>query len=356
MAFIDQLESLTSGEGHREFSGVVLVRKSSRDVYSAANGYANRSWSIKNEIDTRFRVASVAKMFTAVAALQLVDAGELELSTYAAEFLGLEQTAIPKDVTVHHLLTMTAGIADWFDESGDWEENWAALVREHPLYLFRQNRDYLPLFANTPPVAPVGEKHRYSNSSYILLGLMIERASGLSYVDYVRRHVFAQARMTRSGFAPLDDVEREVAEGYVPVTDAQGARTGWKKNIYSVTPEAAADGGATSTARDLCRFSKALREGRLLSPELTRKMLTPKVLEDDEPYRGYIWRYGYGNLFLIDGADQIVRWGHMGEEAGVSCRLYHYPRQDVDAAILGNQSGCAGDLAWALHDLVMAAL
>ena len=99
-----------------------------------------------------------------------------------------------------------------------------------------------------------------------------------------------------------------------------------------------------------------LREGRLLSHELTREVLTPKVLEDDEPYRGYTWKYGYGLLFLLDDEDQIVRWGHTGEEEGVSCRLYHYPQTDVDVTILSNQSRGAGDLVWALHDLVMAVL
>lgn len=356
MAFVDQVENVLNDKGPDEFSGVVLVRQGSHDVFGAAYGYAHRPWQIENHLETRFRVASVSKMFTAVSVLQLIDAGKLTLGTRVAAFLGLEDTAIPGEVTVYHLLTMTAGIADWFDESGDVEESWAALRRAHPLYLLRRNEDYLPLFVNAPPVAPVGAGHRYSNSSYILLGLMIGRASGLSYFDYVRRNLFAQARMTRSDFVPLDSAEGEVAEGYIPNLDEQGAQSGWKKNLYSVTPEAAADGGATSTAYDLCRFLKMLREGRLLSAEMTQAVLTPKVLDGDEPYRGYTWKYGYGNLFLLEGADQVVRWGHAGEEDGVSCRLYHYPQQDADVAILSNWSGCAGSLAWELHDLVIAAL
>ena len=355
MAFVDQVENLLNDKSPDEFSGVVLVRQGSRDVFGAAYGYASRPWRIENRLETHFRIASVSKMFTAVSILQLIDAGELTLETRVAPFLNLENTAIPGEVTVYHLLTMTAGIADWFDESGDVEE-WAALRRAHPLYLLRRNEDYLPLFVNAPPVAQVGAGHRYSNSSYILLGLIIEQASGLPYFDYVRQHIFTQARMTRSDFVPLDGTEREVAEGYVPDVDTQGTRTGWRKNIYSVTPEAAADGGATSTARDLCRFSKALREERLLTPELTQAILTPKVLEDDEPYRGYIWKYGFGNYFLVDDADQVVRWGHTGEEEGASCRLYHYSQKDIDVVILSNQSGCAGVLAWELHDLIMTVL
>jgi CubicO group peptidase (beta-lactamase class C family) len=221
------------------------------------------------------------------------------------------------------------------------------------MYLFRRNEDYLPLFINTPPLFPVGEKHQYNGAGYILLGLIIEKLSGLSYFDYVRHHIFEKAQMTRSGFLPLDGVYEEVAEGYVPLMDQGDKVTGWKKNIYSTTVEAAADGGATSTAGDLGRFSQALREGQLLSAQWTREILTPKVLERAERLRGYTWKYGYGNLFLLDDTGQIVRWGHTGEEDGVSCRLYHYPRQDLDVVILGNQSWCAGSIAWEIHNLIL---
>jgi CubicO group peptidase (beta-lactamase class C family) len=201
----------------------------------------------------------------------------------------------------------------------------------------------------------VGDKHQYNGAGYILLGLMIERISGLSYFDYVRRHIFDRAEMTRSDFLSLDSVHKEVAEGYIPLTDKEDKVTGWKKNIYSTTPEAAADGGATSTADDLCRFSRALREGLLLSATWTQDMLVPKVLERAERVRGYTWKYGYGNFFLLPTGDseRIVRWGHTGEEDGVSCRFYHYPKQNLDVVILGNQSWCAGSLAWEIHDLIL---
>ena len=137
------------------------------------------------------------------------------------------------------------------------------------------------------------------------------------------------------------------------MTDKSDKVIGWKKNIYSTTPEAAADGGATCTADDLCRFSRALREGQLLSAEWTQEMLTPNVLERAERLRGYISKYGYGNFFLLDDSEHIVRWGHTGEEDGVSCRFYHYPKQNLDLAILGNQSWCAGGLAWEIHTLIL---
>jgi CubicO group peptidase (beta-lactamase class C family) len=308
---------------------------------------------VENQVDTRFRIASISKMFTAVAILQLVEQDEISLDTSVVECLDLRSTAIPHEATIYHMLTMTSGIADWFDESGDWEETWAALCRRHPIYLFRRNEDYLPLFANETPVSHVGARHQYNGAGYILLGLVIEKVSCVPYFDFIREHVFAPAQMRDSNFLALDEVHDQVAEGYMPVAGPDETVTAWRRNIYSTTPEAAADGGATSTIDDLGRFCQALRAGRLLSPAMTRAMLRPQVAAREQPFRGYTWEYGYGVMFIRDDARQIVRWGHTGEEDGVSCRLYSYPQRDLDVIILGNQSWCAGSLAWDVHDLIL---
>ena len=355
MTFAERLDHLLTDKSRDEqFSGVVLIQQNRDKLFKAAYGFANRTWKIANGVDTRFRIASISKLFTAAAILQLIEKDKLGMDTSIVECLGLQDTVIPREATVWHMLTMTSGIADWFEESGDWEETWAALCREHPIYLFRRNEDYLPLFINKTPLFPVGERHQYNGAGFILLGLAIEKLSGLSYFDYVRRYIFEQAHMTRSDFLPLDGVHEDVAEGYIPPSDKADRITGWKKNIYSTTPEAAADGGATSTVDDLCRFSQALRGGQLLSAQWTQEMLMPKVLERAERLKGYTWKYGYSNFFLLDDSNQIVRWGHTGEEDGVSCRLYYYPRQDLDVVILGNQSWCAGSVAWEIHDLIFA--
>jgi CubicO group peptidase (beta-lactamase class C family) len=354
MTFSERLNQLLLDSSHEErFSGVVLIQRNDDTLFEAVYGYANRSWKVKNRVDTRFRIGSISKMFTAVAVLHLIDEGKLKLDTSVIEILDLGNTKIPKEATVYHMLTMTSGIADWFDESGNWEEEWADLCRKHPIYLFRRNEDYLPLFVGEAPVTPVGEKHQYNGAGYILLGLAIERLSGVSYFDYVQRHIFGSAQMLRSGFVALDDVYDEVAEGYIPITDETENIIGWKKNIYSTTPEAAADGGATSTAVDLVKFSQALRKGLLLSTEMTQEMLAPKVVANEELVRGYTWKYGYGNYFILDQDEQIVRWGHTGEEDGVSCRLYYYPKQNLDVVILANQSWCAGSLGWKIHDQLL---
>ena len=162
MAFTERLNQLLADmslEGR--FSGVVLIQRNNDRLFEAAYGYACRSWKVKNRVDTRFRIASISKMFTAVAILRLIDEGKLTLDTRVADCLDLGETKIPKEAAVYHMLTMTSGIADWFDESGNWEEDWAELCRNHPIYLFRRNEDYLPLFVGEAPVAPLGQKHQY---------------------------------------------------------------------------------------------------------------------------------------------------------------------------------------------------
>ena len=339
---------LDQAAGASAFSGVVLIKHGDETVFARAAGYANRQWRIPNQLRTRFRLASVGKVFTAVACLQLIEQGRLALDTRAVQFLGITNTQIPDSVTVYHLLTMTSGIADWLDEVSDNAgAAWEALRATHPLYLLRDNADYLPLFANLPPLAPPGGPHTYSNAGYILLALMIERASGVRYFDYVRQNVFARAGMAASDFVDADAIQDDVAEGYI-----RDGESGWKRNIYHITAGAAGDGGCTSSAEDLCRFLRALRDRQLLGEALTRDMLTPKVLAEDDPAQGLTWQYSYGLFHVLDRDGNVVRYGLPGEEEGISCRLYHYPRHQLDVAVLANQGACAGKLALDIQNVI----
>jgi CubicO group peptidase (beta-lactamase class C family) len=334
----------------QEFSGAVLIRRGKTELFRRAYGYANHTWKIRNTPETRFRIASVGKMFTAVAVMQMIEAGKFSLDTHVVKYLKLKGSKLPPEATVYHMLTMTSGIADWIDEeSENFASEWEQFRRDHPLYLLRSDIDYLPIFSQLEPYNAIGEKHRYNNAGFVLLGLMIGKATGLSYFDYIRQNIFARAGMTRSDFIDLDDVSPNVAEGYVPIRDKNGAIIHWRKNIYSTTAGGAADGGSTSTLDDLVRFSRALRSGRLCSKESVESMLTPTVIADPEnPQR----RYGFGCFVLLDEKEQIVRWGHTGEEDGVSCRLHYYPVHDIDVVILGNQSG-AGRMLQDIHEWIL---
>lgn len=362
VAMKEQIQSLIRQVAeHQEFSGVVLVQHSdnagtggSSEVFCGAYGEANRTWKVKNRPTTRFRIASVGKMFTAVAILQLIEAGKLSLETRVLDALELTGTRLPAELTVFHLLSMTSGIADWIDEDADdYDEEWAQFCRQHPLYLFHSDADYLPIFTPLAPYFPLGERFRYNGAGFMLLGLLIEKISGQSYFEYVRRQVFARAGMSETDFSELDEVLPNVAEGYVPVLDANEKVTGWKKNYYRATIGPAADGGATSTLADLLRFSQALRQGELIGPKLVHAMTSAQAVQDEKDEQGCQWGYGFGCFVMLDEKKQVLRWGHTGEEDGVSCRLWHYPQQEITVVILGNQSLCAGKISSEIHRLVM---
>ncbi|GGY98060.1 hypothetical protein GCM10010365_15780 [Streptomyces poonensis] len=322
-------------------------------MLARAFGMASRRWSVPNSCDTRFRVASVSKTFTAVAVLQLVERKQVRLDDALVDFVKDHMPRLDPRVTVRHALTMTAGIGDWFEEgSDDWAAEWAALTSSHPLYLLRSNKDYLPLFTGKQSHFPPGERHLYNGAGYILLGLLIESVTGRSYEEVVAEDVFARAGMGTAGFWALDDLGPDIAEGYLTPADSP---TPYRTNHYATTPAAAADGGAVCAAADLTAFADALRGGRLLNEETTRLALTPQVDEREEKVRGYRWMYGFGLTHILDDEGTVVRWGHTGEEDGVSARLYHYPRHGLDVAVLGNISWCAGDMGWAVHDAVEGA-
>jgi Beta-lactamase class C and other penicillin binding proteins len=337
----------------QEFSGAVLIMQKDKEIFSECYGYANRSWKISNTMDTRFRIASISKMFTAVAILQLIEAEKIKLDTKVTEYLKLDNTKISEKVNIESLLTHTSGIGDYYDESlGDeeWERIWSKI----PIYKIRTNSDYLSLFIDKDPINEAGKKYHYNGAGYILLGLIIEKASGLSYFDYVRKNIFNKIGMDDSDFLSLDKVYDRVAEGYEALRNSNNEIVEWSKNIYTTTPDAASDGGATSTAQDLIKFIKALRSNKLLGPRLSKEMFIPRVIDEEaNGARGYKWMYGYGNSFVLDKENNIVRCGHTGEEYGVSARLYYYPKLDIDVIILANQGMCAGALGWDIHNMLI---
>lgn len=337
-------------ERRDEFSGVVLITRGASPVYSGAYGYASRAWKVRNTLETRFDTASITKLFTAVAVLQLVDQGRLALDTGVVDFLGLTETAISPAVTVYHLLTHTSGIGDDCDEEAG--EVYEDLWRDKPNYAVQETADFLPQFIHRPANFPPGAGCRYCNCSFVLLGLMLEKITGLSYRDYVRQQIFAPAGMTRSDFFRLDRVQEEVAEGCDPLRDDTGAIVAWKKNIYSYPPVGSPDSGAYVTAGDLDRFLRALQAGRLLSPALTADFLTPKVFYRETETRTI--RVGYGLEFSFDKAGRLLFYQKEGVNAGVSAIMRYFPAWDLNVVLLSNLMDGVWEPIWKIHDEVMA--
>jgi CubicO group peptidase (beta-lactamase class C family) len=260
MEALDKLDRyLSAREEEHRFSGVVLITQGEAQIFAAAYGYASRAWGIRNSLDIRFDTASITKLFTSVATLQLIDEGALDFDTGVIDFLELQGTAISREVNVFHLLTHTSGIAD--DSEEEDGEIYEDLWKTRPNYMVTQTADFLPQFVHKPPNFPPGQGARYCNCSFVLLGLVIEKISGLSYRDYVRQKIFARAGMENSDFMRLDRVNDRLAEGSDPIRDQEGSVTGWKRNVYSFPPVGSPDSGAHVTAADLDRFLRAVVVG-----------------------------------------------------------------------------------------------
>jgi CubicO group peptidase (beta-lactamase class C family) len=317
-------------EAADKFSGVVGITQGDQELLLDAFGYASRTWSIPATVETRFDTASITKLFTAVATLQLIEQGAFALETSVIGYLGLDRTGISPAVTPYHLLTHTSGIADDADEEAG--ERYEDLFLDRPNYSVIETADYLPQFVGKPANFAPGEGCRYCNVGYVLLGLMIERATGSTYRTYVAEHVFASAGMNRSGFFRMDVVEPDVAEGLEAIENEDGGIVGWRRNIYSYPPIGGPDGGAHVTLGDLLRFHRAVSEGRLLGPILTTELLSPKARHSARGAGSHMM--GFGFEFETDADDVVRCYWKEGVNVGVSGMLRHYPGKDVTFAVL----------------------
>jgi D-alanyl-D-alanine carboxypeptidase len=282
----------------QQFSGNLLIVRGDETLLSQSWGLADRDAGVAIDDATRFRIASMYKMFTAVAVLQLVEAGKLELdgtvATYLPDYPNRELAA---QVTIRQLLTHSAGTGDIFtpEYSARREQ-----VREH--------RDYIELFGQRATEFTPGSATGYSNYGYVLLGAIIEQVSGRSYHDHVQAEIFAPAGMDASGALPEEQVAAQLAVGY---TTVEGQL---QHNRDTLPWRGTAAGGGYSTTGDLLRFARALQDGRLLP--------AARVAEATRAQNADGW-YGYG--FIVGGEGRLRWFGHDGGAEGMSGSLRVYP-------------------------------
>lgn len=310
------------------FSGTVLVKQHHTEIAKGWYGYANKSEQRDNHRNTRFGIASGCKIFTAIAVCQLVERGILSFDSKLSHYLKkVEFPFFNLDITIHQLLTHNSGIPDYFDEDimDDFEELWKAT----PMYTLRQLEDFVPMFRELPMLASPGERFHYNNAGYIVLGLLVEELSGISFTDYVELHIFKPCGMEQSGYFSLDALPANCAYGYIE--DENG---GWRTNIYSIPVKGGADGGAFVTAPDMLLFWSGLMNHKLLSPELTSILLTPHIHVGGEGY------YGYGVWITL--REEVFKYHLMGFDPGVSFRSAYYPASGVTVVVMCNTgSGAA---------------
>ncbi len=200
-AFLSKLSSDPAISGTElAFSGSVLVALDNRVLLSKGYGLADRKLSLPNTAQTQFHIASLTKQFTALAILILQERGKIDVQDHACAFISNCPPAW-QGITLHHLLTHTSGIPDYYS-SYDWESH-----RGKPM----TPTDLLALFIDKPLDFQPGEKWKYSNSGFVLLGMIIEQVSGMSYADFLKETLFAPLKMDNTGY--LDDHEN-LAVGY----------------------------------------------------------------------------------------------------------------------------------------------
>jgi len=296
------------------FSGAVLVAKDGKTVFAQAYGLADRENKTPNTLKTRFRLGSMNKMFTAVAILQLVQNGKLDLKAPFGNYLtGYLNKDVASKVTIEQMLTHTGGTGDIFGP--EFDKNRLEL---------KTLQDYVKLYGNRGPEFEPGSRWQYSNYGFLLLGVIVEKVSGQNYYDYVRDHIFKPAGMTATASEPEDQVVADRSVGYMR---SDGA--GWQRNTETLPYRGTSAGGGYSTVEDLLKFATALQTNQLLKPQYTEMLTTGKV---ETPNGG---KYAYG--FQEATVNGTRCFGHGGGAPGMNGELKICPGPGYVVAVLANR-------------------
>lgn len=290
-----------------DFSGVVRV-----DGLEAAYGTGVT-------VETQFAIASGTKGFTAVTVASLIEDGVLALSTTARSLLGDDLPLVRDDVTVEQLLSHTSGIGDYYDE--ELEADFDEFVLPVPVTELTTTESYLKVLDGHPTKFAPGERFSYCNSGFVLLALVAERASGVSFYDLVQERVCGPARMESTAFLRSDDLPATAVIGYLKDGTTNATR---------LPVRGSGDGGIYTTAGDVFRFWDAFFGGRLVSEEWVRELTRRRT----EKYGLGFWREETGDAVVLTGAD-----------AGVSFHTAHSPSGGMTYVVLSNRSDGAWPLA-----------
>ena len=291
------------------FSGVLVIEQNGQRLYAKPFGLASREDDTPVQLDTPFLFASQGKMFTAVAVLQLVEAGKVGLDDPIGKYLTDYPNQEMAAATGRQLLSHQGGTGDIGVLQPDEGANRAWV---------RSIADLIQLNGDRAPEFPPGSQFEYSNYGFVLLGAVVEAVSGQSYYDYVAEHIFAPAGMTATRFPTLEQMG-DVARGYTQNDD--GALIPSADQLpWRGTPA----GGGVTTADDEVRFVNALRAGKLIP----LPMLEEAIKQQTD------W-YGYG--FISSGPPEFPHWGHGGSALGNSAALSIYPSNDMTMVCLSNR-------------------
>lgn len=299
-----------------QFSGTVLLAKDGKVLYTKAFGDANKSFGIKNKIDTKFNIASMGKMFTGVSIFQLHERGTLDVNAPVITYL--KNFPLGDKITIYHLLSHTSGLGNYM---------------RHPDYradriAFKKIDDLLPIiYEQEVQFETPGERFSYSNSGMIILGAIIEKLTGQSYSDYITKNIFEPTKMYDTEMRFGDEVVQNRATGYMR------SISGKFHNNYSKSSTPSADGGILSTVGDIFKFDQALYSPILINNVSKEKMFTALKIT-------------YGLAFQVEERQGNKVVGHSGGAPGISSYFSRYLKDKYTIIVLSNYDRIARNIAY----------
>ena len=303
--------------------GALIVTERGRVIYRKAFGMADLARDVPMRPEMPFRIGSITKQFTAVAVMMLVDEGKLALDDDVAKVLPEFRTG--RGITVENLLTHSSGLGSYNDRPQDAASMAADVTHE----------EILEAIAQDPPRFPPGEGSAYSNSGFYLLGLIIERASGMAYADFLAERIFEPLGMRSTAYEGRERNGTKRVEGYM-----RGRGKPFEKAPPISTTQSFSAGALVSTVDDLARWDAAVTAGKLLKPGTWRRVFTPYKLKNGQATRHCIGWFFDGHTF---GHDVFM---HAGGINGFAATSFRVPGRDLYVAVLLNNRG---DTISAIH-------
>ena len=308
-----QYEELLNEHFNKDGPGAtVLVAKKGEVVYQGAIGMANLELNIPMDSKHVFKIASLTKQFTAVAILMLMEEEKLDLQDEVTKFLP-EYSTHQQKITIEHLLTHTSGIPNISDLPA-WSNNIRNDISPAEMIVY---------FENEPLEFKPGTRSSYSNSGYFLLGLIIEKVSGMTYADFIQQSIFKTVEMDNAYYGSYHKIIPNRAGGY------QIGSNGYENAPYISMNLPFSAGALAMNIHDFYKWHQALNAGKLIKQETLIKAQSPYRLQNGEnSENGYGW--GLGQFF---GSPTIE---HSGSLFGFLTTATYLPKEDLFVAIFSN--------------------